>query len=542
MDSGVTEHLMLPRSGWRAFSSTSLVVKATSHTIMPPPRVRDNLWTICVLDFRSHYKHTPQPLVKWLELLFKRDLRAPRQNSEVLIKFFFEASVKLDGRVDYAVLLNIGLACKSWYRLIKDTPELWTDLSDTSDARTLAARLSHTSHAPLKYSGTQNPTPLSSRSICDLFKELDRTRILKSWLDFEGFVQHASKLEVEAPLLESLELLLPLSSPIFTERVTNWFGGVKPPRLQSLRLRGIQLPWSSPLLKDLTCLNLDAQIRPAIYPIFNKILSQMPLLTDLSIGNCLPRDVSSYNTDSRLYLPSLVRLAVADFAPLSTAFLTCLEASPRYVSVFGVFHSSHVPPMLDECSRLLSPFLNSKSPCSCLKIKVNEGRAEMDYSVDVKGIAPSDLGGLQDVFHIKILLPKRFSSPLDVRSSVTNVIRHLPVRAVGTLELSASRPVTWINSNTLWSEVVPQELKKIYELVVDIYVMISFISMYTVYLRERIRHLEEGTGENNAAQQLFDGLQRVVCHKASFLAPSINDINSLRSSLGLPTLSVELDA
>ncbi|KAJ8482832.1 hypothetical protein ONZ45_g14816 [Pleurotus djamor] len=493
------------------------------------------------LPCRQHpYRRRQRPAPK---LLVFRNFGIQDLPIELLVKIFLEASVKPDGRLDYTILLKIGLIHRDWYGIIVSTPAFWTNLSAASCPSVLVARLSHTFTSPLYLVRNQVMSePLRTVSTGYILDELHRFRTLNAWFDSDSLFHNHDKLHANAPVLESLELLLPYGSPTLVLDEETLFGGVKPPRLRHLRLRGVELSWSSTVFTNLTNLNLDSQPRPSSYSELCDIFSRLQSLKVLNLFEFLPLDLPLLSPDTvfEVSLPNLCEVVLNDDIGLLTAFMAHFKAKPRQLAVFSSSPASKIPPLLSQCSRLLSPFIASADSSyywSGIKIDFPYSSDGPTFIIEGEATYHAMNNRTMDIFYLDIELPKD-TSAFDIDPLVTAAVMNLPIENVNSMDIS----YCIADVDEMWFGIIGPKLKNVKTLVLSSETMYGFLLAYALDLDIRWKRWGK-TGKRDV--QPFDGLRDIIWavdhdRIAAAIQPYIQRMGRLREKLGLNRIKTEL--
>ncbi|KAF9043092.1 hypothetical protein BJ165DRAFT_223705 [Panaeolus papilionaceus] len=158
---------------------------------------------------------------------------------------------------------------------------------------------------------------------------------------------------LSAPSLESLVFFDMPPNPITLDSIMQQGA----PRLQRLELEPYMLPWTHPLLNNLTILRFkvrDFQVNPGLPSEFLDALDRMPGLEHLTLHLCFPSTLNEFTDDRVVKLHHLVYLEVmarpGDCEGLfkhvafpSTAFIvvTCTHTA-------GLAPSAYIPPLISS--------------------------------------------------------------------------------------------------------------------------------------------------------------------------------------------------
>ncbi|KAJ8489363.1 hypothetical protein ONZ45_g13622 [Pleurotus djamor] len=461
--------------------------------------------------------------------------RAHHAPNEVLVRLFFATCLNNYGRIDYSVLRRLALVCKKWYHVATGTPELWSDLSSCSDASILASRISRTSTAPIKIDrNAVSGIPLPSTSTHIIFSEISRLKVLNLPLFEVSLAENIVQLNGAAPLLESLELCLPLGSTVQALDSTAIFGGHRPPKLHSLMLRGIMLSWTSPLLIGLSELTLDSQIRPPTYAYLCQVLSQMPSLKSLNLLYCLPLSIPTSTTGITLLLPDLCQLVLGDDIGSIIVFMTCLKASPHHLLIFGTASIAQVPALLYQCGRILSAFKDS--PLCLSHLTIDTPYLLSGPTLRVDGLSRNATLPGMPLLTINVELPKSISIT-ELDSLVEATVQELPLENVERLRLF----YTVIDLSRFWLGIVALKAKNIKVLELNATTMLAFAEPYSFELTRR-----RSLGAVDDKPLPYETLRAIFWETdhdiiTTVLAQSrLQDIDNLRNNLGLAPLHTEM--
>lgn len=204
---------------------------------------------------------------------------------------------------------TLALVCRQWHRVSYDTPLLWTKIrGDDAGARNSLA-LQTSRQCPLDVAfDLQKNHKLNGQLVIASLREacahLDRWRTAELKVDVDTTLWPL--LERSAPVLESI-ILESGGLPSRTVSVDLFRGHA--PRLRSLDLSYVSIPWDSGILSNLELLRLY-NLPLSTSPTFNQILtilSRSPNLEVLAL-NAVHIHPSPDEETGTIQLPSLLEL------------------------------------------------------------------------------------------------------------------------------------------------------------------------------------------------------------------------------------------
>ncbi|KIO22540.1 hypothetical protein M407DRAFT_27940 [Tulasnella calospora MUT 4182] len=230
----------------------------------------------------------------------------------------------------YPRLISLSEVCLRWYKIIRDSPPLWTGIHGLDSPELIDTALLRSSRHPLDtiFHSTKHRRHLST----DFFSFMtainghrDRWRSMeilapRAWM--QGVIASLGGL---VPNLEELSLID--RDTISCSRKFDLFGG-KAPRLDSLTLNGVSIRWDSEILHNLTCLDLSWIAFPSTDVILHA-LSRSPQLQKLRINSCTIDSMATPPSRS-VQLPRLLRLSVdlRDQA-VTENLLSCIQSNQK---------------------------------------------------------------------------------------------------------------------------------------------------------------------------------------------------------------------
>jgi hypothetical protein len=237
-----------------------------------------------------------------------------------LVAEVFECTIALD-KTEFSCqnvqLYDLIRVCRRWHALIMACPSLWSSLVFTS-VKATALMLQRSKESPLVVKADFLQMPMSKRPVDQAvwlaLSNISRIRILH----INGFNSFDERLfsvtmSQHAPLLESLRLAswpserhVMILLPSLSTHTT--------PRLRHFSVSNLSVSWNSPLLCNLTHLEIRESTSPPLVALCN-VLSRCPLLNTLILRNALPA------TSDQLQIP--VSLPLLSHLQLVGGFAGC---------------------------------------------------------------------------------------------------------------------------------------------------------------------------------------------------------------------------
>ncbi|TFY73453.1 hypothetical protein EWM64_g10559 [Hericium alpestre] len=211
--------------------------------------------------------------------------------------------------------IKVTHVCRLWRHVALQFPNLWSDICFTLGPQCAKAMLARSKLAPISIH--LDMTTVSERNFSYLCEHFPHTRqlllagpsnILKSIID--AFPRPPA-------ILESMDINAETSFPSDSFELPEAIAGIHPPSLRRLSLRAFWVPWSAPILRSLTYLQIQL-LKPRNSPAgpysgsswdtLIGALRNMPTLEHLILKDCFPsasfQDVGS----DALQLPRLKAL------------------------------------------------------------------------------------------------------------------------------------------------------------------------------------------------------------------------------------------
>ncbi|KAJ8454532.1 hypothetical protein ONZ45_g19268 [Pleurotus djamor] len=421
----------------------------------------------------------------------------------------------------------------------------WSHLTGTRHPPVLTARLSHTRHSvPIDYVDDEKYSTWYTEESNDInrivFSELHHLRLLVLPVDLNCLEANREILNTDAPMLEVLRL----SGPTYANGVEppsfpTLFGGTRPPHLRELKLEQFKLPWSSPLLNNLTTFVLDSQIRISTYSKLRRILYRMPSLQILELPRCLPKHVRVSGHDFEINLPELRALRLDDNPETIFVFIKALKASLRSISITGPFSTTQYTPLFAQCARLSPMFSSTTSPSylSDITIRSHRDKYGMSYRVYGESKDTTEAGDAMGTLSLNFLLPWK-----DQRGFVAKrLLFALPLDKLEKIHVSYDMQ----DSADLWMEIVGPRAKSLKTLHLSLAEVTQFFRAYVQYLDREVQNEEHDEGQVDRAEGLFDNLSTVVWQSDGMegmaaLTPYTQKIGEFRRTLGLPQIYTDI--
>ncbi|KAJ8508837.1 hypothetical protein ONZ45_g8935 [Pleurotus djamor] len=260
-----------------------------------------------------------------------------------------------------ADLQRLALVCKGWYNVISSTPSFWTTSAKGADSDGLAEHLSHAANATLRFIPFElADRPLPRASLDLILSQHHRIGTMSLSLSASDLSFLFEKLPHNAPELDDLTLYVgePQEEPSLLP--VTLFQGSHPLLLKRLTLSGLRISWTSPGLScTLTDLYLGSQTRFPSYDEFFKVAGRLKNVHTLTLFNCLP--LPTIDNACKIKLPKLSHLTLKDDSDIIIGALKSLAVSLCYLSVTCRLNTPQIQVILDECIRLLDPYLPSSS-------------------------------------------------------------------------------------------------------------------------------------------------------------------------------------
>ena len=199
--------------------------------------------------------------------------------------------------------IGVTHVCKHWRQVALDTPCLWTNIVFDLGADCTWETIARAKQAPLSVANYLTHDAQQSTLLVIIASHLSHTKFLTTSFHTEFIPHIVQALEsTAAPILEELIL----SSAIRTN-VPEMFAN-NAPRLRKAHFINIEAPWPSPILQNLTSLNLGAWAF-LLETNFIEALSNIPLLEDLTIDDALPAFSSTLSSNRRMQAIPLPHLS-----------------------------------------------------------------------------------------------------------------------------------------------------------------------------------------------------------------------------------------
>ncbi|KAJ8514502.1 hypothetical protein ONZ45_g7957 [Pleurotus djamor] len=450
-------------------------------------------------------------------------------------------------------LQRLSLVCKGWYNAVSSTPSFWRTFAKGADPNVLAAHLSHTANTTMKFIRfdlTCQPLPPASLNL--ILSQLRRLEALRLAVPASDLPLLFSNLSHDAPNMTDLMLFLldgrgakPFSLP------DSLFNGRCPPLLTQLRLSGFRISWTSPLLSSsLTHLYLGSQSPFESCEEFCEVVGRLRNVQDLTLHECLPFPTSA--STSKVQLPHLSRLSLHGDVDSLTGTLKCLSAQLLYLEITSDVTRDKIPPVIDECIRLLDPHLpSSPGPsvnyCSGLTldlIDITDPTFCLEVCIDV---AARD-GTVQygPTFEAALYFNDESDPFLDIDAALETCLDKLPLLDVTTFH-SAHRPE---DPAHYWFDVIGPSLRSLQTIVItERSAYLDFLKVYKHYLDSllSLRGLDPETLQD---KPIFSGLVSIQYKETELEETGIDEtqeeydslysIRRRRSSLGLPDIAFSI--
>ncbi|KAF4575466.1 hypothetical protein EYR40_004795 [Pleurotus pulmonarius] len=440
-----------------------------------------------------------------------RPVRIHHLPIELLQLIFEEVVAEFDENSDRTPTFldahELGLVCRSWRTIVLNTPILWSVIDTNYPPEVLDLSFQRASGAPLTLYLDPRPTELYDTPIDTSWKLYQRIHLFKSFNSrprFHDWHILRGHLRSAAPLLESLKIsMYSYVSPV-RYLPKNMFGGVRPPRLRELLLRGFHIPWGSHLLQNLTVLELEAQNRPT-YTSFIQSLQNMPSLQKLSLNDSLPSDVEHGNVDVNVVsLPKLRIVKIKDNVGPCTLFLQYVKLS------FTHFHLHLQAPSLGETGgsealfQALSTHLHVDDKGYYMDRFILHTEQATPWSGQIcriVGSLPCLGNALEDVDIDIALQTYSNEESLAVEYCLTCALRHLNLRNVSELALCVPIPLSY----SFWMVVLPTAFPTLSEIAFTAETMTLFFDAYAEFFRS-----QEGRSDFGRVIP-FKRLKRITC-------------------------------
>ncbi|KAJ8501410.1 hypothetical protein ONZ45_g12156 [Pleurotus djamor] len=379
---------------------------------------------------------------------------------------------------DIKSIQALALVCKSFARVILSTPSFWTTIVCGADAHILDAHLKRVGTLePLRFLRSDiSRRPLAAPSVHLILSKLARLEELKIPILRSSVPILSRKLHGRAPLLRALEVYVwdALGCPPLLLHDSALFQGARPTLLASLKLGGVYIPWTSPLIcPTLTSLSLHSQPRFDSYARFRHTFLPLQNLEELSLTDCLP--LATTGIGATLHLPRLKKLVIVDNVPAITSVLSSLVASPESLIIHGAAIKHELPPFLHACTRLLTRYHPSaQTPHYLSGFHLNRDQSTLQFQC----VASARENPLlrKPVFEAKLNIEKGTS----IGSTVAATIQGLPLTEVEVLTLFHFPG----DAAELWLNVVARQIPKLRSIVVQQPTSIEFLKAYGKYLDE----------------------------------------------------------
>lgn len=345
--------------------------------------------------------------------------------------------------------LAVVHTCQRWRRLALSAPTLWTEVDfgiDKSRGFQLSRyfiRLS--ANATLTLSLLKDRQDLAE--ITDLtLQELYRVSELQVSLRAPKMAGFVARLNARAPALEALCLRqeygrrwLKTTDALVVPDLLNGYA----PRLRQLTLKLVSVPWTSPLLRDLTALDLshgNPQVTPTIDQ-FLSVLEACPQLLSLRIneaGPILPEGVRYPDPTRYVSLPYLRRLVLAG----NCADVAHMTAHLILPSTTILRLSADISDETQDFSDLLPRDTSRLGPLGALELA--QVTAEDEMLVSVTSTAGSRVDVALDLW-FTATDPDARSEDSPAFGKLASALRHTPrVRRLLVAEPGVAKQLEWV--------------------------------------------------------------------------------------------------
>jgi hypothetical protein len=227
---------------------------------------------------------------------------------EILAKIFKHA-IDLEETYFSSGSLHLGRfskVCRHWHSVVADFPMLWSSLVFT-DVVLTAEMLCRSKASPLvvKVKLANYNLGLVTVTLSQLF----RIRVLHIMGPPEWLTVLFTAMERPAPLLQSLCFKLINATPLRRQTIPLSLFASVTPCLHRLAVRDVDVPWNSPLLNNLSHLEIcDSIIKPRLTDLLD-VLSRCPALVILILSKNLPvAHEEQYHSRAPVPLPRLEHL------------------------------------------------------------------------------------------------------------------------------------------------------------------------------------------------------------------------------------------
>ncbi len=230
---------------------------------------------------------------------------------------------------------DLESVCSLWQTAIRESAELWTVISSSLPSKVNNRSLKRAKHHSIT---------------CVAPDKTDQERSAQFWTNIKPHSDRFSAVEGRAQneLLEIVNGGLPelrkirLNGSGEDETVVSSLA--RPwPRLQSLDLRGVAVPWTSSIVSDLSSLIL-LEVTGLPFTVLVEILHSSPQLTTLELGS-ISMDPTTIEPCSKISLLSLKSLSFFD---LQAETINCLLAAIEPRKLEEKFSLTHEPPPADD--------------------------------------------------------------------------------------------------------------------------------------------------------------------------------------------------
>ena len=346
--------------------------------------------------------------------------------------------------------IRVTHVCRHWRRAALDHSALWANVSFDLGSRWSHEMIRRAKLVPLFIRPREILTRADSKMAMDiLHSHLAHTAELRLFGDKALLDPTLKTLAASAPSLEVVEICsldqdVYLPVDIFAHHA---------PRLRSVLLSGCSIPWSSPLLRNLSCLEMDNRNASPYLPSseeFFDLLANMCRLEALTIQGHFPRYLPGATAASRMRNP-VIKLPHLSYLKLTGPWSDCAPVlgstevpatSTIYLFCWDFDHesfSSVLPRIFERHSGKTGDALPMRTLCMHVRDEINMdlliwgcakpyGAVSIGLWQDQTPLSASDIS-----FHVSLRYPNRSTSPSNLgRPETLNTI----MRALHIQELS----------------------------------------------------------------------------------------------------------